>query len=210
MLLSLLFSIPALLIAITVHEAAHAWMASRLGDHTARDEGRVSLNPFAHLDPFGTLMILFAGFGWGKPVPYDPRYLKHPKRDEVAIALAGPGANLLTALILAVPYKIFIMMPIVTQSTLGSIGIDLIKTTIILNIVLLVFNLIPIPPLDGSKLLHPFLSAKNEHLYHKLAFYGPILLFGVIAFEHVFGIPIFSAILSPLVDAVWSFVLLIS
>ena len=200
-----LFLISSLLLAITVHEAAHAWAAKMLGDFTADNEGRVSLNPLVHLDPLGTLMIFFAGFGWGKPVPYNPKNLKNPKRDEILIALAGPAANFVTATLfasmLSLPFSSFL------TPFFAMILLNFFKILISLNIALFVFNLIPIPPLDGSKLLHPFISKKNEHLFESFRLYGPLVLLVIIAFEHAFGIPTFSFFFVPLHDLVWSFVL---
>lgn len=206
-LISFLFLLPALAIAITVHEAAHAAMAAFLGDVTAKNEGRVSLNPLVHLDAMGTLMLFFAGFGWGKPVPYNPAFLKNPIRDEVKIALAGPAANLVLALFLAIPYKVLIVQTALT-SVFSSVLIDFLQTTIALNIVLFVFNLLPIPPLDGAKFLHAALAGRHNALYAQIALFGPMVLFTIIAFEWAFGFPILSAVLAPMVDAVWGFVML--
>jgi len=144
---SFLFSSPvlfliwtgALLTAITVHEFAHAWTADRLGDPTPRLQGRLTLNPLAHLDPIGTLMLLLVKIGWGKPVQFDPFNLKNPKRDAAIISLAGPTSNIILAVILAIILKL-------TQ-------VSLIAPFVSLNIVLAVFNLVPIHPLDGGKIL---------------------------------------------------------
>lgn len=134
-----LFSFFGLIIAITIHEFAHAYTADRLGDPTPRSRGRVTLNPLAHLDPLGTIMILFARFGWGKPVPIDPYNFSKPRRDEIIVSLAGPISNLFLALILAFVYKFFLPS-------------GLLFTLIVVNVSLGVFNLLPVPPLDGSKI----------------------------------------------------------
>jgi len=151
-MLGLLFSNPyafvvifgGIILAIGIHEAAHCYMADYLGDPTPRSMGRLSLNPLVHLDPLGTLVILFTGlFGWGKPSPFDPYNLKDPRRDTALIALAGPVSNILLAILLSLPLR-FLSIP----NSLVPIAYSLIA----LNINLAIFNLIPIPPLDGSKI----------------------------------------------------------
>jgi len=190
----------ALLIAITVHEAAHAWMAYKLGDHTAKYEGRVTLNPLAHLDPIGTLMIFIAHFGWGKPVPYNPYHLKHPKRDSALIAIAGPIANFITALIFSIPLQY------INFEILGKIGIFLggiVSATVLLNVGLFVFNLLPIAPLDGSKLIGAFIPDRYHAEYQEYLRIGPFILIGLILLEN-FNINILSKIMYPLVDLVFA------
>lgn len=129
-------SVIALIVAITIHEFSHAWAADRLGDPTPRSKGRLTLNPLAHLDPVGTLMLFIAHFGWGKPVPIDPYNLRHPKRDYLYIALAGPISNIILAILIALLSKIFF--------------IPLFLYLIIINLSLAIFNLLPFHPLDGS------------------------------------------------------------
>lgn len=164
-MLDLLFSNPfsfillfgGLIISIGLHEAAHAFMADYLGDPTPRSMGRTTLNPIAHLDPLGTLVILFTGFfGWGKPAPFDPYNLKNPKIDTALIALAGPVSNILIAIILAVLLRL-IQLPIPILTVLYSM--------IVLNVNLALFNLIPVPPLDGSKIIGLFLSNESALRY---------------------------------------------
>lgn len=135
-----------LIIAIGLHEAAHCYMADRLGDPTPRSMGRLTLNPIAHLDPIGSIAILIAGFGWGKAAPFDPYNLSNPKRDIALIALAGPATNFILAIIASFVLK-FLQMP---QNVA-----EVLFIFISLNINLALFNLIPIPPLDGSKILFP-------------------------------------------------------
>jgi Zn-dependent protease len=150
--ISLLFTNPieffiafgGLLVSLTVHEFAHAWVADRLGDPTPRMQGRVTLNPLAHLDPMGTLLLLFTRFGWGKPVEIDPFNLKHPVRDSAMIALAGPAVNLTVAAVLALVLR--------TVGLPEVVGLALLQV-IIINVVLAIFNLVPVHPLDGSKIL---------------------------------------------------------
>ena len=154
-LLDIIAILISLLIAIDVHEFAHAWMANELGDSTARYQGRLSLNPLVHLDPMGTMMMLFSvfsgfGIGWGKPVPVDPRYLrKGPRVGMGLVSAAGPLSNLILAAIVAVPIRLGLPP--------GSLR-GLLFTVIIVNIGIALFNLLPIPPLDGSSILRGILS----------------------------------------------------
>lgn len=142
-----------LVLAISVHEFSHAWMADHLGDPTARLSGRLTLNPKAHLDPLGVLALLFFGFGWGKPVPIDPYNLRSPRRDAAFISLAGPASNLILAVILALVLKF------VPYVSLFSLLATIITPLIELNVALAIFNLLPIPPLDGSKIIVGFISS---------------------------------------------------
>lgn len=196
MLLSLLFSEPvlfavillAILIALTVHEYAHALMAYSLGDPTAERQGRLSLNPLVHLDPIGFLMMLVAGFGYAKPVPYNPYGLKHRRRDPVLIGLAGPLSNVLIATIGAYAALFF-------ERSLGS-GNLLVQFLIFLaylNINLAIFNLIPVPPLDGSSVLLSLLhGSKWAQVRATLIQQGPIILIMLIVVDSVSGLGIFS------------------
>ena len=157
-LLSLLISVPGVLIAITFHEFAHAYVADKLGDDTARREGRLSLNPKDHLDPIGTLMLLVAGFGWGKPVHVDPRNYSRKmsmEKGEALVSIAGPVMNFIMAFIFALIYCAIYKFGSVTflSSTLGSTTLLVVSGVISINIGLGVFNLIPLPPLDGSKVI---------------------------------------------------------
>jgi Zn-dependent protease len=163
----LIFFLPALLIAITVHEFAHAWMADRLGDPTPSLDGRISLNPLKHLDPVGTLMLLFFRFGWGKPVEFDPYNLRHPRRDAALISLAGPAINLILAALAA------LLLKLTPNSLLAIFFIPL----ILININLAIFNLLPVPPLDGAKILYGILPGDWADEYNDfMGRYGTILL----------------------------------
>lgn len=163
-------AIVGLLIAITVHEFAHAWAANRLGDPTAKKMGRLTLNPFKHLDPLGTLFLFVAGFGWGRPVPYNPSNLKSDG-DEIKVALAGVIANFFLALILGIPLRVATAMHVPIDSNLWLSALELIVE---MNLVLIAFNIIPIPPLDGSKIIFPFISFNARQTFERI---GPILLF---------------------------------
>lgn len=159
----------ALLIALSVHESAHAWMANRLGDQTAKSEGRLTLNPLAHLDLVGTIFLFLVGLGWGKPVPVNYHNLKNPRLDGLKIALSGPISNLLTAIIFALLWRIF-----------GSnITFSILMYSIIqLNLVLMVFNLIPIPPLDGANILPAIFSDEINGTIQQLSL--PLLIVFII------------------------------
>jgi Zn-dependent protease len=147
-----IFTLIFVLVALTIHEFAHAWVANYLGDPTARLEGRMTLNPLAHLDPIGTLALFLFGFGWGKPVPIDVFNLKKPRRDEALISLAGPGSNIIFTILIAGINLIF------------PIPIYILRPLMIINLGLGIFNLIPLHPLDGSKILTgilPFETAQE-------------------------------------------------
>ena len=187
----LLLLVPVLLFSLCFHEFAHAWMAYKLGDPTAKHAGRLTLNPLAHLDPMGSLMILFVGFGWAKPVPVDVRYLQNPRTDMMKVAFAGPAANLLLAFVGGTIIR--------TQIVGGSLILMLVLFTQI-NIMLAVFNMIPIPPLDGSQIFSGLLVRKNPDLVMKLQMYGPQILFGLILIGYLTEISPLWWAMSPFVD----------
>lgn len=177
-LFMLLVSIPGVLIAITFHEFAHGLAAYKLGDNTAKMEGRLSLNPLDHLDPIGTLMLLFAGFGWGKPVHVNPSNYTRKismEKGEAIVSLAGPLMNIILAILFTIIYFAIYKFAGASfvASTMGSVLMLLISATISINIGLGVFNLIPLPPLDGSKIIMPFLpyNAKQWFKNNEQIFY---------------------------------------
>lgn len=198
-------------IGLSVHEFAHAWIAMRLGDYTAKYQGRVSLNPSKHIDPWGLLFLLFAGFGWGKPVPINSNALRG-RYDELKIAIAGPISNLITAFIFSLIATVYLM---ITKGNLGyesDAFVIIVKSISEINIVLAVFNLIPVPPLDGSRILKTFLSYENKAKMDRLekSGFGIIIIFllatvGALslvlttAFSLVFRT--FSAIIYVLIDS---------
>lgn len=197
-LFSLLASIPGVLIAITFHEYAHGLAAYKLGDNTAKDEGRLSLNPLAHLDPIGTLMLLFAGFGWGKPVHVDSRNYTRKismEKGEAIVSAAGPLMNIILAFIFTLIYCAIYKFAGAgfLHSTMGSVLMLMIFYTISINVGLGVFNLIPLPPLDGSKIIMPFLpyKAKEWFINNEQIFY---LVFVVLWITGLAGIIISPAI----------------
>ena len=167
------FSLIALLLAITIHEFSHALAADFLGDPTPRLQKRLTLNPKAHLDPFGLLFLFFFGFGWGRPVEFDPFNLKNPRRDAAIISLAGPISNLILALILSISLKLFIFFKIKTLYTIGSLFF---VPMIYLNVVLAVFNFLPVYPLDGFKIVGGVLPEKQAKEWYQLERYGLIFL----------------------------------
>ena len=167
----LVLLIPVLLFALVFHEFSHAWVANKLGDPTARYAGRLTLNPIAHLDPIGGLMILFVGFGWAKPVPVDIRYLSNPRVDMMKIAFAGPASNLILA---------FIGGTILRLGLVHGTMVMMIMFFTQINIMLAVFNMIPIAPLDGSQIFSGLLIRTNPELVRNLQIYGPQILMGAI------------------------------
>lgn len=190
----LVLMIPCVLLALTVHEAAHGFAAYKLGDMTARNEGRLSLNPLAHLDPIGTIMMLLVGFGWAKPVPINSRYFKKPKRDIAITAVAGPFANLVTAFVATLlGAAVLRFMPGEVWMDYwhgGKLSILILVYTFFdmlakLNIGLAVFNLIPLPPLDGSNILVAFLPPKAASQYLKVRYYTRYIFLGLIVLSYL-------------------------
>lgn len=180
-----LLTIP-LLIAVTFHEVAHGWVADRLGDPTARYAGRLTLNPIKHVDLIGTLVFVFTRMiGWAKPVPVNPYNLRNPRRDMMLVSIAGPGANFAIAVISAFLYNILIGIRVSPEGFWGAILIPLVlmlRYCVVLNIGLGVFNLIPVPPLDGSKILMGILPYKHAVAFSRIEPYGFIILLGLIFF----------------------------
>lgn len=171
--ISFFIYILALFFAITIHEFSHAFMADYLGDPTARLQGRLKLDPRVHIDLYGLLFLFFFGFGWGKPVPFDPFNLKNPRKDSALISLAGPISNFICALILALILRLFIFFKL---NFLLTIGYFLFLPFIQLNLILGLFNLLPIHPLDGFKIVGGFLSENQAREWYQLERYGFIFL----------------------------------
>lgn len=206
MLISLLFTAPilfiaifiALVISITFHEFCHVLSARLQGDRTGEAMGRLTLNPLVHLDPLGTLAILFLGFGWGRPAPFNPYNLKNQKWGPALVAFAGPTSNLILiivfGLILKVIYPILGPMNYLTFFLGALVGF---------NGVLMVFNLIPIPPLDGSYLLRAILSNKYSYISDWLDLNGPKILLGLILVSFLFNISIFGYIIDPILNLIY-------
>lgn len=185
----MVFRIPALLAALTIHEYAHARVAVALGDPTPRYEGRLTLNPVAHLDPLGLIMLWLFKFGWAKPVPIDPRYFRNERQGIMLVSFAGPAANLLLAFATA------ILMAILGNLHLLSGGLlQVLRFTYIYNLIFAVFNLIPIPPLDGSKILISLLPGRQAYALERIEPYGSFILIALVYLD------IISMITSPVIN----------
>jgi len=180
-----------LLLAITIHEFAHAAGADCLGDPTPRQQGRLSLNPLAHLDPLGTIMLLVFGFGWGKPVQFDPYNLRSPRRDSAIISLAGPTSNIILAIIISLITKLFL------PPSFSILAYPLIY----INIILAIFNLVPIYPLDGEKIISGILPRHLAYEYHTIMNRYGIIILLLMIFPFFGQSPIFSLI-SPVINFV--------
>jgi Zn-dependent protease len=180
---------PPLLFALTFHEFAHGYVAYRLGDPTAKDAGRLTLNPLKHLDPIGTIAFFFIKFGWAKPVPVNPAYFRNPRRDMLWVALAGPMTNLALALISAVVTKaLWLFASSLPYSSIAEAILVPLNAMLIasvwINLVLCIFNFLPIPPLDGSRILTGLLPQNLAISYMKIERYGFIIIL-VLAFSGV-------------------------
>lgn len=151
-----------ILLILPLHEFAHAWVARRCGDDTAESKGRLTFNPFSHVDPVGAVLLLLTGFGWAKPVPVNPNRMNNPRTGMVWTSLAGPASNLIFAFLAMIPFRLLESIPIHSTSMLRTLSIvySILYFFILVNIGLAVFNLIPIPPLDGSNILMGFLPFK--------------------------------------------------
>jgi Zn-dependent protease len=201
LIIRLLYYLPPLLLALSFHESAHAYMAYRFGDTTARDGGRISLNPIAHIDPFGLIAILFFPIGWAKPVMINPYNLKNPIKDNIWISLAGPASNLILAVIFGLIFRL--SYGLLSSSEAGQYFSQLIQISVLLNINLMVFNLIPIPPLDGFHILEGIVPTETYVKLQQIRQFGPLLL---IAFV-IFGGSILWAILGPIQQVLGGFLL---
>lgn len=173
-----LISLLVLFTCIPVHECAHALVADKLGDPTPRNQGRITLNPFAHLTLWGSIMLVFVGFGWGKPVSVNPNNFKHPKRDMALTALAGPASNLLLAFLAMIVYKVVLFTVYYSSDVSLSYYLTIVfYLVVVLNISLAVFNFIPIPPLDGAKI---FGAVIPERIYFKIMRYEQFIIIAVL------------------------------
>jgi len=198
---NLLLIAPPILLALSFHEFAHAYVANMYGDDTAKQNGRLTLNPLAHLDPLGTIMIFIVHFGWAKPVPVNPNRLRNPKNNMVWISAAGPLANMILALISGILLRIIFTfvggMP--NQHSIIGILALMVVWSLQINLALAIFNLFPIAPLDGSKILYGLLPAKYEGVIDSIERYGPFILIGLIIFGRATDIHILGGLIWPFV-----------
>ena len=191
----LIILLPILIFSLCFHEFSHGYIAYKLGDHTAARNGRLTLNPLAHLDPIGSLMILFVGFGWAKPVPVNPVNFSNPRLDMMKVAFAGPASNLLLA------FTGGLMMRLVNIVGLfqNEMFIQTLYYFILINISLAVFNMIPVAPLDGSQIFGNMISKNNPELAWKLQMYGPKILMGIILIGMVTPFSVLGFLMMPFV-----------
>jgi len=189
--ISMLIRVPAILIALTIHELSHGYVAKLLGDTTAERSGRLTLNPIAHLDPIGALMLLFGPFGWAKPVPVNPVNFKHPIEGMAIVAAAGPLSNIALAALTGLFFRL-------SMGEVNSLFGVFLYIMFVINIGLAVFNLLPVYPLDGSRILLAFLKGNQRAGYLKTMSVAPKIFFGMIIAEWVLNIPVLSYILNPI------------
>jgi len=199
-LATLVLLIPPILAALTIHEFAHGWAAWKLGDPTAYQQGRLTLNPLAHLDPIGTVMLFLFHFGWAKPVPVNPFNLRRPKTDMIWVALAGPVSNVLLAAIVGI-----LIEPLMNAGLIEPFGVfyRMMTLAVFINLMLAVFNLLPIPPLDGSKVVAGLLPYEYQAGWARFEMVGPFVLIGLILIGQLTGVSIFGATIFPVADALY-------
>lgn len=198
-LISFLYTLPALLFCLSVHEFAHAYTAYKLGDRTQKAMGRLTLNPFSHIDIAGFICIALFGFGWGKPVMIDDRNFKNKAAGNALTAFAGPCSNIIMAILFTIILKILLITGVILpkiNSVVGSIILNMLILTIQFNVVFAIFNLIPIPPFDGSRILYFFLPEKGREYMYKIEQYSFIIVLVIL----VTGIG--SKLVSPIVNFV--------
>ena len=199
-----MIALPGIVIGLSFHEFGHAFMSDRLGDPTPRAQGRVTLNPMAHFDPVGFLALMFCGFGWGIPVEIDPRRYKHPRRDELLVSLAGVVMNLIVAIVFSfIVHFVYINVPYdkLSDGTLMGTLFNILLQVVIVNVVLMVFNLIPVPPLDGFGIITEIFNLREKSFYYTLYNYGfPILMILLI-------VGVVDKILNPMVNGIYALLL---
>ena len=215
-LTSTLILLPGIIIGIAFHEFAHAYSAYKLGDYTPKIQGRVTLNPIKHLDPIGTLLIIFIGFGWGRPVMVNPENFKKRRRDDIIVSLAGVTTNLILAIVFTIVLVIFSNMVIeIWIDSAGRLMIapgataaqmamaNIILSAIRINLVLMVFNLLPIPPLDGFNVISSALRLQHTKIYYMMYQYGMFIVMALIIFDVIRTIMSFTVI--PMYDMLLNF-----
>jgi len=192
----LLLRIPVVLLAMTVHEYAHGWAAWQRGDSTAKNAGRLTLNPAVHIDIFGLLMLMFGPFGWAKPVPVNPYNLDNPRKDMLYVSAAGPVSNILCAMLFG--YSFRIMHAFGLTAPLHHYIIDFFLLSVLINLGLSFFNLLPVPPLDGSKIVLSLLPPSKGVSYLGVIRHAPKIFLVMIVVEWGLHIPVFSILIHPL------------
>lgn len=194
-ILSMLISLPGIIIGISFHEFAHGFVSHKLGDPTPKMQGRLTLNPMAHMDPIGFIALLFCGFGWGVPVEINPTYYKHRRRDELLVALAGVVMNLLLAIIFAFVLRFLVRMGL--SGNAGDVLVQMVVQLIIINLVLMIFNLLPVPPLDGFGIITQIFDLRKYDWYYQVYDKGFFILLVLIVFN------VTGMVLSPAVNGLW-------
>ena len=182
-ILSKILTLPGIIIGLCFHEFAHAWMSNKLGDPTPARQGRLTINPMAHIDIIGFLCLILCGFGWGKPVMIDPYYYKHRRRDELLVALAGVIMNFIIAVILSFPTKALFSVYQTNGSTVIEMAFYILYYAVSINLCLMVFNLIPVPPLDGWNIISQIFHLEKYDWYYKVYQYGSWILLALILFR---------------------------
>lgn len=195
-----LLLLPGIVIGLSFHEFAHGFVSYKLGDPTPKLQGRLSLNPVAHIDLFGFLCLLFAGFGWGKPVQIDPRYYKNRRRDELLVSLAGVIMNFLIAVVTAFIIHLLLGQTAFLYSSAGQIILTILQNIILINLVLMIFNLIPVPPLDGFGVLTQIFRLDRYDWYYPLYRNGMFILLALILFN------VTDIILNPAINALYGWI----
>ena len=185
-----IYSLPGIVLGLTVHECMHGWTANRCGDPTAKNEGRITLNPLKHIDPIGFLFLIFAGFGWAKPVMFNRGFLRNPRRDEALIAAAGPLSNLILAFVSIILFKITVMLAPSQPGLIFKFGAGIILYSAYINTGLFIFNMIPLPPLDGYHIVFQALKIPPA-TEMKLVKFGGIALFLLIIIDSQSKLDIF-------------------
>jgi Zn-dependent protease len=184
----------AVIVGITFHEFSHAAVATLQGDQTARSQGRLTLNPISHLDPLGSIALIVAGFGWGRPVPFSPMHLRNRRLGAALVGLAGPAANFVLALASAVALRVLYSSSSAFGGFQVNFSVRLLEMLVVFNVILGVFNLLPIPPLDGSRLLSIFLPPSRQNIVYFLDQYGIFLLLGILILAPGLLTPVFRGI----------------
>jgi Zn-dependent protease len=199
--------IPGFIVGLTLHEFSHALAADKLGDPTARNAGRLTLNPIAHLDLLGSVALVVAGFGWAKPCPVDASRFRSPRRDMALVALAGPVSNLILALLISVVIHVLAPLGLGDWMYSSSMAVLIVVRGVWINVVLAVFNLIPIPPLDGSRIVAGVVPEDWNAGYEHFERYGPLVLIGLVLLASFTGVSVLSRIIMPVAEPVFKLVM---